>query len=106
MIDGFNSAVSGLNTASIRNNVSAHDVANINTKGFEERNIEQVELPKFGGTRVASITKTPNPSHEFSNTDLTTETIEGIKAGYDFKANAKTLKAHDEMLGDLMDIVA
>jgi flagellar basal-body rod protein FlgC len=104
MIQGLNAAVSGLQTAQIRSNVAAHDVANVNTPGFEERDVVQQAKPDNGGSEVVDIRKVPNDNPEFSNTDLAKETVEQISASYDFKANAAQIRAQDEMMGTLLDI--
>jgi flagellar hook protein FlgE len=107
MINALNTAVSGLHTATIRTDVSAHDVANINTKGFAERSIVQSENQNSSGSHVSQIRKTPNNNPlGTSNTDLATETVERITGSYDFKAQLSTIKTADTMLGELLDLKA
>jgi len=106
MIGSLNSAISGMKTAFTRSDVSAHDVANVNTQGYSERDFQQKEKPNLGGSEPSSMRKIANPSAEFSNTDIATETVQRMASSYDVKANAATIRTQDEMLGELLDLKA
>jgi flagellar basal-body rod protein FlgC len=90
--------------------VSAHNVANSNTDGFDPQRVDQVEL-RNGGTRgYISQPDLTNPIYardgmlvEASNTDLASETINQMQATNAFKANLATLRTSDEMIGSLFD---
>jgi flagellar basal-body rod protein FlgG len=60
MASGFSSAVSGIEAAVLRQDVTANNVANINTPGFMRSRVNQVERAG-GGTAVASITRDTRP---------------------------------------------
>ncbi len=101
----FSPSLSGIKSTITRQDISAHDIANINTKGFEESTAHQTEA-KPRGTRISHITKTPNRSGEMSNTDLAKESVEQIRNKQNLKANVRVAKTQDEMLGDVIDLLA
>jgi flagellar basal-body rod protein FlgC len=83
--------------------VSAHDVANVNTPGFEQSDLIQVE--RSPGTAAGAIRRTANPDPNSSGTDLAKEfggEMSEAQSGY--TANLKVIKVQDEMLGSLMDL--
>jgi flagellar hook protein FlgE len=83
--------------------VSGNDIANVNTKGYEQSDLVQVE--RTGGTAAGAIIKTPNYNPEESGTDLAREfggEMPIAQAGY--SASLKVIKTQDEMLGSLMDL--
>jgi flagellar hook protein FlgE len=104
METSFSASVSGMQTYMTRHDVTAHNVANVNTPGFEAQNANQAEQAPAGVT-ITSITRTPNPSATDSNTDLAKEAGEQIVNKHAVAANAKVMKVQDRMLGDLLDMV-
>ena len=100
----LSSSVSGMRTHITRHDVTAHDVANVNTPGYEQRDVQQADV-KQGGVQITGITRTPNRSAEFSNTDLAEEAKEQIVNKHANAANAKTIKVKDRMLGELLDLI-
>jgi flagellar basal body rod protein FlgG len=111
-VNGSTSAIaaSGLRAANTRIEVSAHNVANANTDGFDPQRVDQARLAN-GGTR-ASISQPDlsNPLYmrdgqltEASGTDFTSETIEQMRATQAFKASIAVLRSSDQMLGSLFD---
>lgn len=100
----LSSLISGIKAAITRHDVTAHDVANINTPGYEERVPHQVET-KPAGTEISHISRTPNPSSETSNTDLAEETKEQIINKRALQANVQGIKTQDEMLGEVIDLL-
>ena len=101
----INTALSGLQTVSTRQAVVAHDVANINTPGFSQRDVIQTEqLP--AGTTISAIRATPNPRTDQSNTDLAVEQVEQIKNKIEFKADLRVISAKDNMMQELLNLVA
>jgi len=101
----FTAPVSGVRTAITRHDITAHDVANINTPGFEERVPHQTDMMPEG-TRIAAIARTPNYTPQLSNTDLVEETKEQIVNKGSLSANLKVLKTKDQMLGEVIDLIA
>ena len=103
-------AYTGLQAANTRLQVSAHNVANSNTDGFDPQRVDQVDL-RTGGVRAqVSQPDRGNPIYmrdgsitEASNTDLVTETVDQMQASNAFKANLAALRTSDEMVGSLLD---
>jgi flagellar hook protein FlgE len=99
----FNASLSGLKTTQLREDISANNVANLNTPGFQASQGIQTEMSP-SGTRISAIVKTPNSNSADSNTDLATEMVNQQINKNDFAANAQVIKAKDKMLGALLDI--
>lgn len=93
----LNIPVSGLQSISIRQDVTANSIANTNTPSFTPRQTLQSEL-KEGGTVVSSITPSPG-------SDLTSQMTDLIQNKGMYTANAKVVKVEDRMLGELLDMV-
>jgi flagellar hook-associated protein FlgK len=106
MDNSFAISASGLRVTQIRHDVTAHDVANINTDGYEERSVVQKE--QNPGVEVAAIRKTPNknpPGANFSNTDLAVEIGEMKTNKNVYGANARVMKVQDRMIGEVIDLI-
>jgi flagellar basal-body rod protein FlgC len=129
-------ALSGMNAASRRLEVSASNIANINSAGAlpnadgsvptgAPRAYAPLELIQTasagGGTATTVATTTPSvipvsdPQAPFANqsglvaapnVDLAQEAIGQLMASYSFAANATVLKADDRMTKALLDITA
>ncbi len=105
MDTSFSVAVSGMRAASTRQDITAHDVANINTDGFEEYSAVQADTNP--GTKVASTRKTENYSKTApSNTDFAVEAKEMLINKTAYGASGKVLKVQDQMAGELLDLFA
>ncbi len=104
MDSSFSSSVSGIKAAITRQDITAHDVANIDTPGFKEQIPHQVET-KPDGTKISHISRRPNTQKDLSNTSLTEETKEQIQNKRALGANAKVLKVKNDMLGEVIDLV-
>jgi len=100
----MNTAISGIQASILRHNVTANDVANVNTPGYAERTPIQSDL-RPAGTQVSAIRQTPNPDPTMSNTDLAEESKEQIVNKNTLAANVGVLKAKDRMIGELLDLV-
>ena len=103
MVSALTSAVSGMQVSALRMDVSANNIANVNTPGFEQSDLVQVS----GSASAVSgtIRRIPNPDPTTSGTDLAKEMggeMTTAKTGY--SANLKVIKTQDEMLGSLLDI--
>ena len=92
-------ANSGLQAAQNRLGASAHNIANLNTPGFQRLRTEQAAVPGAGG--VAATTQ-----REPQGAALEQEVVEQMSATYAFKANLQVLKAEDRMMGSLLDVRA
>jgi len=78
-------------------NNSAHNVANISTKGY---NAIETTISDQANSVVAQSSTTQN------ETDLATEMTDQMVLGAGFEANADAIKTQDEMLGSLLDMKA
>ena len=115
MIAAVHTALSGLTAFAKQFEVSAHNVANVNTDGFKKSGTEFVEVQSGGVLPVVQKDDSAGPtvlkgtSHgpaqiELSNVDLGEETVSQIIAQLGFEANLRTLKTADQMLGSILDI--
>jgi flagellar basal-body rod protein FlgC len=115
MIGAIHSALSGLTAFSRQIEVTAHNVANVNTDGFKKSHTEFVSVETGGVLPVVRKDDSPGPTvlrdsgygptHlELSNVDLGEETINQIIGQRGFEASLQTIKTADDMLGSILDI--
>jgi len=97
-------SLSGIQSAARRIDISAHNVANVNTRGYGARSAVQAETVP-SGTRIADIRRHPNAGGP-SNTDLADEVGRRSASRYAVSANAAVSRKKDEMLGSLLDLTA
>ncbi|MDR2055201.1 MAG: flagellar basal-body rod protein [Desulfovibrio sp.] len=125
-----------LNSYSVGMAVTAHNVANVNTSGFEPQTAVFATGPNGVGVQLETIFQgnglarprpldMPDslaspadlygrsvvnaavaPGGDASGTDLGREMARMIIAQYSFEANAATIRAADEMTGTLLNITA
>jgi flagellar basal body rod protein FlgG len=93
-----------MHTALQRHDLTAHDVANSTTPGFEQRRPHQTDM-RPAGVRIAHVSRTPNPDPRLSNTDLATEAAEQIQNKHTLAANARAARVQDRMVGEIIDLV-
>ena len=126
MIEAASIALSGLNAAQKRLDVSASNVANANTTGRSESGkpvslpyrpyqVQQSALPS-GGVQTTLREKNPativqvDPSNQqwvdAPNVDMEQEVMDQKMATYDFQANLKVLKAQDAMTRSVLNIIS
>jgi flagellar basal body rod protein FlgG len=98
------SALSGIQTYMQRQNVSANDVANINTPGYEQQRVEQAEQTPYG-VEITGISRVPNYSADQSNTDYAEEAGEMIMNKTGTAAESKVIRTQDRMTGELLDLI-
>jgi len=92
-------AFSGMNAATARLGVAAHNVANVQTAGFRRQQLLQQTQP--GGGVTTSVTQA-----EAAGSDLAADAVQQMTALYSFKANLRTVQVEHEMLGSLLDVKA
>jgi flagellar basal-body rod protein FlgC len=102
MISSISSSISAIKADILRTDVSAHNVANINTPGFAKTSV--VQTSQNQETEISSMRKTLPPSKDLSATDFAEEAAELIKAKTDLAFNSKVIKTQDKMLGELLNI--
>ena len=116
MISSVSSTLSALKAFDKKMNVSANNVANVETEEFKKSRATLVEGPE--SSVKVEITKQDNPGptvvevkdgqikeKEMSNVDLTEEFSQSIIAQRGYDANLKTIRTQDEMLNSVLDIV-
>jgi len=102
------SALSALGTTQ---QVSANNIANVNTDGFKASTVGLETGPEGQGVRVGSIQETTNGGPivgdvELSNTDLGTEMVGMMTTGHAFSANVAAVRTSEEMTGHLLNMIA
>lgn len=108
-------AVSGIRAAQTKLNVSANNTANINTRSYKKKVVSNETLAGGGvRTRIRVINTPGAPVYdivsgkleESSNVSLVEESVNMISALTELKSNAKAIRAHDEILGTIINISA
>ena len=116
MISSVNSSVSALNAYKTKMEVTAHNVANVNSEAFKKSKATlkegtngevQVEIDRVDtpGHRYQEIQGDRLVEKESSNVNLEDEIPSMIVTRNAYEANLKTLQTHNEMLGSLLDII-
>ena len=118
-INGFGSAIAGMQASAAKAAVAAHNIANVNTDGFQSS--QAVIEADAAGQPEVTVSQSSNPgpqvqndqglpnSAEFrqlSNVDLAEESVQLILADIGYRANASVIRAQDEMIGTVLDILA
>ena len=104
-MDGINASVSGMQTAAKRLNITANNVANLQTEGYQAKRAINGDTAS-GGVDIVEIQSSEAPATpSSSNVDLTTEVSHQIIDKNTYEANAKMLKAQYDTLGTLLDIL-
>jgi len=116
MTQAMNAALSALGAFGTKLNVTANNIANVNTDGFKKsRAILQNTEPSGVAVSVNRVDTPgwPLPSEdgsteprESSNVELEEEIINLITTKHTYEANLKTIKTEDQMLGAIFDILA
>jgi flagellar hook protein FlgE len=112
-------SLSGIQAAQAREDIRAHNVANLNTPRFHAQQANTAAAPD-GGVYIESVTTSTAPGTlmlpenasdpaegiQGSNVDLTREQTGRVLDIATFKANAAAVHAQDDMLGATLDILA
>jgi len=109
----LSTAITGLRNALFRQNVTANNVANVNTNNYQARQVVNVESSS-GGVRVGEVRADQSPGAPVdildisdearSNVDLATEQTNTILNRAQFQANAASIRAQDELLKSVLDL--
>lgn len=113
----INTTLSALQAHNRKMDVTANNVANVNTNGFKRDRAIFQEGPAGGVSVKIHKDHTPAPTDplapehpdipsELSNVDLTTEIPGMIPTEIGYKANLTVIKTRDEMVGRLLDTLA
>lgn len=90
-------ASSGLAAAQLRLDVSANNIANMNTPGYLAKRVMQEAIPTGGVQSRVESAGAPGVSLEKEIVDQMTATLA-------FKANILTLRTQQKMMGTLLDM--
>jgi flagellar hook protein FlgE len=101
----LNTAVSGMQVSLTRQDVTANNIANVQTQGYSQLNAQQTSVQPMG-VRISAITQTPNPNPGESGTDLAQQMTNMIVDKNTLAANAKVFKVQNQMIGDVIDLIA
>ena len=112
-------AVSGINVASLRLQVSASNVANSLTSGYVPKQVVQVDTGQGVAATVEPVSQALVPAYtpkgpdgdarSFATSpyvDLTNEMVQQLIARFDLNANVHTFRADVRMSEALLDIFA
>ncbi|MBI3014289.1 MAG: flagellar biosynthesis protein FlgC [Candidatus Tectomicrobia bacterium] len=114
-ISGFYSALSAISAFGKKFNVSANNVANLNTNDFKRSRVTMAEQRPGGVKAEVEKDNTPGaPVPEFlgekgtelSNVELQDEVVDQIIAQRGIEANLKTVKTADQITKSVIDILA
>ena len=112
------SSIAGINAFFRKMDVSANNVANMNTDNYKRR-VAEIGQNENGHPRVSiTIDKTPGmenprepgepkgPPREMSNVNYAEEAVSMIETKIGAHANVKALQAAEDMLASIIDIIA
>lgn len=124
----FNANAGAMRAIATAMQVTAHNVANVNTEEFKASRATLEEVPHQGGARIQEIRKTTTPGSlvsvdkpvanqagelvqartmvESSNTDVAREMVNMISNRNAFSANTAVIRTKDDMIGGLLDEIA
>lgn len=114
MIDGISASLSGMANALQRLGLTAQNIANQQTPGYQALRAENAEVAS-GGVAISAITRDPRPgvpqldasgapTIEGSNVDPVTEQVNLLLNRRQFEANLSSLRAQNDTLGELLDL--
>jgi len=103
--------LSALSALSTTQQVSANNIANVNTDGFKSSSVVLESGPRDQGVEVAAIHQSSTPGAmidgvETSNTDIGREMVDMIQTSRAFSANTTFIRASEEMTGHLLNMIA
>ncbi len=112
--------INALNAYGVRQQVNAHNVANVNTSNFTPSRVTMEEVSNQQGVRVQEIKKEDNnlnmatreeqrvqqTSENPSKTDLATEFTQMIENKNAYNANAQSIRVNDQMTGEIINKLA
>lgn len=105
-MDGISTGLSGVAVAGQSVAVSARNVANLNTPGYQAESLRQADLEP-GGVRATGIQESREPAgSEGSNVDLATEAVNLDTQGLTYQANLKFMQVQQNLLGAALDMKA
>lgn len=103
------SSISAIDAIARAQQVSANNVANLNTDGFKASSVVLESGPDGQGVRVGAIRQSSAPGaviegRVMSNTDIVTETVGQIVNRHGISANVAAIRAWEETTGHLLNM--
>ncbi len=92
----FEISLSGMNAAQTSMGASAHNIANLATRGFRRQLVAQATTSSDGVT--SSLTRASEPGNT-----IETDMVGQLVAKNSFLANLAVFRTSDKMLGGLLD---
>ncbi len=92
-------AVSGVQAASTRLDVSAHNIANAQTPDFHRQVVHQQSQETAGVMTSVGKAEEVGP-------DVAADLVEQMQASYSYKANLRTIQTQEQMVGSILDVKA
>lgn len=117
MVFSVHSGLSALRAFGTKMEVTANNVANVNTEEFKKSrailkegsnsNVEvEIDRVNTPGPTIVEIESDKMTEKELSNVDLAEEIPQIILSQRGYEANLTTIKTWDEMLATLVDIIS
>ncbi len=109
LMDVLSIGASGMNAAQAQLSVTANNIANADTSGYQAKRVDLVEL-SGGGVAVGGLTTDTTPGAADadgttgSNVDLAKESINLTREKVLYDANAAVVRAGSHMLGSFLDM--
>jgi len=95
----YDASISAVGAASMRMDVSAHNMANLNTEDALAQRVSLSARQNKGGVNADVYTTNRKP-------DLLTETVEQINVDNYLQGNLEAIKTQDQMTGSIIDLLA
>ena len=123
-ISGSGASLSALRAFGVKTQVTANNVANVNTDGFEKSRADMVEgrpegvdvtiskpgSPEKGGFNASapeeSASGESGGQKEPSNVEVAEEMVNMVTTQTSYSANTKMVQSNDDMLGTVIDMVS
>lgn len=97
-------SLSGLNAASLGLGVTANNVANANSDGYQAKRLD-LEDQSEGGVKASQTVASQEPTVPGgSNVDYATEMTNAMTQSTAYTANLQVMKTEDQMLGQFLDM--
>lgn len=115
MVSGIHIALSGLQSMTRRLGATGHNTANALSTGFKRQRVLSAEAAGGGVETTVETEAAPGlvvtdpatgETRELSNPNLAQDVIDLITSLRGAEANIQSLKAQDELIGSIIDIVA
>lgn len=105
-MDGIAAISSGLDVTARSAQLTASNVANVQSKDFRAQSLRQHDLAQ-GGVAADGVTRSQLPGVPGgSNVDLATEATDRMKQSQTYGADLKFMKVQQKVLGAALDVTA